>query len=449
MKALRTAMLAGLMGVVGSALVGVDPAAAAVTNTVFVVHGFYVTNQVDLGADFTTEYTGCSTPRDLSHTSASVMYNTASPGPLGSAFWAENSLSPDIGNGPSRFYDDLSDFTTASLDVIDQNPLGGSAEGARLYAFVSADDGTYWSGLSDIGLVPADATWHTVSGDSSAAFTWLHYPHLPSAGWPGQPISDTPFTGTLAQLEAQQMPAGNEGGQIGISMGCGGGTFGFDAATFGLGDTSATFDLESTGTSVSKVVPQDFLVYAGNKDSVECELTGADDLWYEQAALTLQAKAAGTHRWRNIGTEPQFVPSNWIYGYPEEPRFTVAPMLNTAYRCVWAGGDPSVSRPEPIGVVDVLTVRAPSPHVSEGQDVVLHGSLRPLTPGRRILLFRGAQLIERTRLDKNGHYRFVVPTRRRGRLNLAVATNSNHQHIGSIVPYPVKVTRRVGHRRGA
>jgi hypothetical protein len=440
-KALRLAPLASVAGLFGSLLVGMAPATAVVTNTVYVVQGFSVTNQVDLGSGFSTEYTGCSTPRDVSHSSASVMYNTATPSPLGAAFWAENFASTDVANGPSRVYDSLSDFTSATLEVLNQNPLGGKSEGARLYAFVYADDGTYWSGLSDLGPVPADSTWHTVAGDASATFTWLHYPHLPATGWPGQPINDTPFAGTIAQLEAQQLPAGDEGGRVGISMGCGGGTFGFDGATFGLGDTSATFDLESTGASVASVIPETFILYAGRSEGIECELRADDYLWYEQADLTLQAKPAGTQLWQNLATAAQHVPTDWIFGYPEFPRFNITPMLNTAYRCRWAGGDPSVSAPEPVLVADVLTVRSRSDHVTRGHPIVLHGSLRPLDPGRRILLYRGQSLVEHTRLDKNGHYRFVLPTHHAGLLELSVATKTTRKHVGSIIPYPIRVTK--------
>jgi hypothetical protein len=142
-----------------------------------------------------------------------------------------------------------------------------------------------------------------------------------------------------------------------------------------------------------------------------------------------------------VGTAAQQVPPDWIYGYPESPHFTITPMLNSAYRCLWSGGDPSVGKPEPVLVADVLTVRSRSDRVPKGHNLVLHGSLRPLDPGRRVLLYRGGNVLERTRLDSSGHYRFVVPTHHRGLLDLAVATKTSRKHVGSIVAYQVRVTK--------
>jgi hypothetical protein len=421
--------------VAAALLAGVAPVGAA-TGDVVVVRGFFVMNQVP-GA-FDTELTGCDSPGPEPHGIPNTMVNTSTGSPLGEAFWAVDGKQQDVADGPSRGYDVVSDFTSVSLDVLNQNPPGdGGAEGARVYAFVGAGDGTVWSGLADAGQVAAGSGWQTVSGDASTVFEWLHYPR---ASLDNQPISDVPFMGTIAQLQAEE-ETGDNGGRVGISMGCGGGAYGFDGATFGLGDTSTTFDLETTGTSVVDGGPASFLMPGGETDEVQCALYDGDDYtWYEEGDLTLQSRAAGTHTWRNVDTGRQQITAG-VNGLPDRVSFTVSPNLNTAYRCAYAGTYPSTSRPEPILVYDRIWARARNERVPRGHTIVIHGHVLPAAPGRRVSLYLEGRVVAHTRLDATGHYRLHTPARHLGQEQLAVATATTRKHVGSLTPVVIQVVR--------
>jgi hypothetical protein len=417
-------------------VLGAMPAQAA-SNTVYVIHGIGARNQVPVAFD--TYFTGCQTPRPEPHLTANTMYDTSTPGPLGTAFWAVEVQQPDLANGPSLGYADLADFTSASLQVLNQNPSGGDSEGARLYVFAWGEDGTQWSGVSDIGEVAAGSGWQTVSGDSTAVFTWLHYPA--NTQDLGPPISDVPFTGTIAQLEAQQDV--EAGGRVGISMGCGGGPFGFDGPTFSQGDdASVTLDLETTGVTAVDGGPVDFVIDDRATDQINCSLRGDDYYWYEQGDLTLQARPAGSHAWRNVETLPQQLDlaDKYSNGLPMEARFSVTPNLNTAYRCAYGGAYPSTSPPEPILVADVIWARPRSLLVPRGHNIVIKGHVLPVVPGRKITLYRGTTPVAHARLDATGHYRFVMPATHRGKVNLAVATRTTLKHVGNIEgPFPIRI----------
>jgi hypothetical protein len=425
-------MLATLAG-------GTLPAVAA-TSTVYVIHGYDSRNQTPLAFD--TFFTGCETPRPEPHLSANTMYNTSTPSSLGSAFWAVEVQQPDLANGPSVGFDDLSDFTSASLDVLNQNPSGGASEGARLYAFVRGKDGTQWSGLANIGTVAAGTGWQTVSADSSAVFTWLHYPAITQDLDP--PISEVPFTGTLAQLQSQQDL--EAGGRIGISMGCEGGPFGFDKPTFSQGNTSVTLDLETSGVTAVDGGPVDFLIIDQDSDQIDCSLRDDDYYWYEQGDLTLQAKPAGSHIWTDVQTVAQKLDptDKFSNGLPMPARFSVTPDINTAYRCIYAGTYPGISLPEPVLVADRIWAHPRSVVVRRGQNIVIRGRVLPVVPGRRITLYNytTTTALAHTKLDAAGRFRLAVPATDRGELNLVVATRTTDRHVGNATgPFLIRVVR--------
>jgi hypothetical protein len=274
-----------------------------------------------------------------------------------------------------------------------------------------------------------------VSGDSSAVFTWLHFPSASDI-----PISDVPFGGTLAQLAAQK--TGDTVGRIGISMGCGGGPYGFDGATFTQGDSSVTYDLQTSGSTVSHAAAEEFLLPAGRADSVECQLFDADQSWYEVGDLTLQAKSPGSGGWHDVATASQQF-TDGVNGLPAAPRFTVTPVLNTAYRCTHGGTYPSVSNVDPVLVFDLIWATPRDVRVDKGHNIVIRGHVLPAVPGRRVTLYRGRHAVGHTRLDAGGHYRFVTPARRRGQVRFLVVTATTRRHVGGVSgPMLVDVTRR-------
>jgi hypothetical protein len=126
---------------------------------------------------------------------------------------------------------------------------------------------------------------------------------------------------------------------------------------------------------------------------------------------------------------------------PLPATFTVTPHLNTAYRCVYAGPDPSTSRPEPILVYDRIWAVPRRVRVPQGHEVVIHGHVLPVDPGRRITLYRGRQIVDHTRLDDTGHYRLETRVRHRGPVRFVVATATTRKHVGSLVPVLIRVVR--------
>jgi hypothetical protein len=196
---------------------------------------------------------------------------------------------------------------------------------------------------------------------------------------------------------------------------------------------------------VATVAPGDFLVYGGRTDGVSCELDdGIGNTRHEEADLTLQSRAAGTKHWRRVGTRRQ-EPGGDLNGIPYPARFVVTPSVNTAYRCVYTGLYPSTSALEPVLVGDVVVARDTCWGVPKGQNVVLHGHVRPAAPGRRITLRRHGRVLGHTRESDTGHFRIATPARGHGLEQFVLNTVTTSRHVGSASPINVKVMRPGAH----
>jgi hypothetical protein len=411
-----------------TALTGTGAASAEPGDTV-VVPGVSALGPLTTSAGVGIGSVDCADPGASHLGLPPVLVTTSVPDtPVGQAAWAMDLLSETGAFGPDQAYSRLGDFTSASLDVVNQNPTG--TEGARVYA--EARDGTTtWWGTADEVDLAAGTGWHTVSADAATSFTWWQYQNQT-----GDRVGDAPFTGTVAQLVAGGLTV-DQGGVVGVGMGCGGGAFAFDAPSFGIGGDITTYDLETTGSSITLSNPTAGLVFAREPVPFHVLLSDSDGTPYQHGDVALQARPYGSPTWSTIGTAGV----SYEDGGRHSGQVTVRPLVTAAYRWVYAGTDPSVSDPTKILVQPRLVLVSPRAVVHKGDPIRLRGYVLPAKPGVRVHLHRGRHLLRRPVIDANGRFHTTVKARSRGPWTLYLTirrTPGNRTSVSSPVTVRVR-----------
>ncbi|MGC4112294.1 MAG: hypothetical protein QM747_18130 [Nocardioides sp.] len=394
-RPLAVAVVASLVGLTGS-----WPAQAA--EGVVVVPGVGALAALTTSRGLGIGGTLCARaePAQIGH--AGPVVNTSTPGtPLGSALWSLDQPEPGSAGGPVQAYSTLADFGDLQVDLVNQSTTG--AQGGVVFA-QALDGADVWYGVADPFSLAAGGGWHTIRADASTVFDWNEYQNK----FAGEQVGG-PFTGTVDQLETAVVHD-DQGGVVGIGMGCDGGSFGFDAVTTGpVGGPDTTYDLETTGTSVVASNPPAAIIQAKQPLPITALLADSDGTPYQVGDVTLQAKPFGSRTWTSVGVD------HWSYDFTSHANWLqVRPLVDTRYRWVYAGHDSSVSPVVPVAVAPRMTLTDRVVSVRRGTRVVFFGHILPAKPGVRLRLHHGRRVIAHTRVSSTGRFRFVIhaPQRR-------------------------------------
>ncbi|HEX4470638.1 MAG TPA: hypothetical protein VH085_01615 [Nocardioides sp.] len=350
--------------------------------------------------------------------------------PLGKGVWAMYAPSDDAAYGPERSYGHLSDFTSVSLDVLALDPTDASgSEGGQVYA-EARDGATTWWGTAGVASYAAGTGWHTAAADSSTTFEWLPY-----VAGTTDPVDGLSYTGTVDQLLGQVVH-GDQGGAVGVAMGCGGGAFAFDAPAFGVSGTATTYDLETTGSSLAVSDPPAAEVFAGEPVALRGLLADSDGTPFQHGDLTLEARPHGSTGWTVLRH------THVSYDVEERsPAVRVRPLIQTAYRWVPAGPYVHKSLPARILVRPRLRLRSLETVVKRGDQIRLRGSMLPSRPGLRLRLHRGRHVVRRVLVDRHGRFRTTIRATHNGWWTLYLTSG---RLPGSRASVSAPVTIRVG-----
>ena len=368
-----------------------------------------------------------------------LLVDTGIPGtPLGQGTWAMFAPAGDAAYGPDRTYSRLSDFTSVSLDVLAQQPtVASGSEGGQVYA--EARDGTItWWGTANAARYAAGTGWHTIAADASTSFQWLPY----QAG-SADPIDGLSYTGTVGELLGNVVH-GDQGGAVGVAMGCGGGAFAFDAPGFGVSGSTSTYDLETTGSSLTVSDPPGAEIFAGQPVSLRGLLVDSDGTPYQHGDLTLEARTHGSSTWTAL--------RHTHVSYDTEahsPSVRVRPRVHASYRWVSSGADRGRSLPARILVRPRLLLRSPETVVRRGDLIHLRGSMLPRRPGLRLRLHRGRDVVRRVLVDRHGRFHTTLRATSRGWWTIYLTSSRLPGLRASVsAPVTIRVSARARTRRG-